>query len=75
MKSNVTQIAKSLEKLFNAGFTDDKAIQTLQFEDVEKITGATMEDIHTIIKFKMAIRNKQIVKFLAGEEVKESEVQ
>jgi len=66
---NVTQIAKSIEKLFNAGFDDDKLILAMQLEDVQKIDGLTMQDINTIIKFKKAIRTRQIVKFLTGKEI------
>ena len=65
----VTQIAKSIEKLFNAGFDDDKLILSMQLEDIEKIDGVTIQDINTIIKFKKAIRTKQIVKFLTGKEI------
>ena len=75
MKSNITQIAKSLEKLFDAGFTDDKSILAMQIEDIQKIKGVQMQDIFTIIRFKEAIRRKQILTFLTSEEseVKESE--
>lgn len=65
----VTQIAKSIEKLFNAGFDDDKLILSMQLEDIEKIEGITIQDINTIIKFKKAIRTKQVVKFLTGKEI------
>ena len=58
-----------IEKLFNAGFDDDKLILAMQLEDVQKIEGLTMQDINTIIKFKKAIRTKQIVKFLTGKEI------
>lgn len=66
---NIIQIAKSIEKIFNAGFDDDKLILAMQLEDIQKIEGLTMQDINTIIKFKKAIRTKQIVKFLAGKEI------
>lgn len=67
MKTNITSIAKALEKLFNAGFTDDKSILSMKIEDIEKIEGVTMQDIFTIINFKKAVRTKQILKFLTGE--------
>ena len=67
LKTNITQIAKSLEKLFNAGFTDDKSIQAMKIEDIQKIEGVTMQDIYTIISFKKSIRSRQILKFLTGE--------
>ncbi len=67
MKTNITQIAKSLEKLFNAGFVDDKAIQTMKIEDIRKIKGATMQDVYIIICFVEAIRKRRIVSFLTGE--------
>ena len=71
MKSNITQIAKSLEKLFNAGFTDDKSIQAMKIEDIQKIEGVTMQDVFTIIKFKKAIRGRTILKFLTEGEIEE----
>ena len=68
-KYNLNNMIKAFEKLFNAGFDDDKLILAMQLEDVQKIEGLTMQDINTIIKFKKAIRTKQIVKFLTGKDV------
>ena len=67
MKVSITQITKALEKLFNAGYTDDKAIQGMKIEELRKIKGTTMQEKYIIICFVEAIKNKKIVKFLTGE--------
>lgn len=36
---------KTLDKLINAGFTDDKQIAELKFKDIAKIKGLTKQDI------------------------------
>ena len=67
MKVSTTQIMKALEKLFNAGYTDNKTIQGMKIEELRKIKGTTMQEKYIIICFVEAIKNKKIVKFLTGE--------
>lgn len=75
MKSNIMSIAKSLEKLFNAGYIDEKEISVLKVEEVVlKVPDLNIQDLHTIISFKHALRRKKedILKFLVG--IEETEV-
>ena len=67
MKSyNFMQIARTLEKLFNAGFNTNKAILTMKMEDLEKIPNLQSNETLIIIDFKRAVKNKQIIDFLVG---------
>ena len=68
-KYTVIQIAKSLDKLFTANFKTDKAILSLQLEDLEKLPEVSIQDIGVIVGYKKAIKNKKITEFLAGEEI------
>ncbi len=72
-KYNLTQITKTLEKLFSAGFNTDKKIQAMQLEDLEKLNNLTSAEMMIIIDFKRAIKNKQIIAFLSGYQEKGKE--
>lgn len=65
-KYNISQISKTLEKLFDAGFNTDKKILTMKMEDLEKLANLSSTDMLIIIEFKRAIKNKDIIAFLSG---------
>ena len=65
-KYNLSQITKTLEKLFGAGFKTDKKILAMKLEDLEKLNNLTSSEMMIIIDFKRAIKNKQIISFLSG---------
>lgn len=65
-KYNLSQITKTLEKLFGAGFNTDKKILAMKLEDLEKISNLTSSEMMIIIDFKRAIKNRQIITFLSG---------
>lgn len=65
-KYNLSQITKTLEKLFEAGFNTDKKILALKLEDLEKISNLQSLETFIIIDFKKAIKNKDIIAFLSG---------
>lgn len=69
-KYNLSQITKTLEKLFNAGFNTDKKILSMKLEDLGKINNLTSVEMLIIIDFKEAIKNKKIIAFLSGYEEK-----
>ena len=66
IKYNLTQVTKTLEKLFTAGFNTDKKILSLKLEDLEKIPNLQSAETFIIIKFKEAVKNKQIIAFLSN---------
>ncbi len=67
-KYNLMQMTKALEKLFNAGYKDEKSILSLQLEDLEKLQDISVVELSIIINLKKAIKSKQIIKFLSGDE-------
>ncbi len=70
---SLTQITKTLEKLFSAGFNSDKTILAMKIEDLEKIPNLQSNEALIIIDFKKAVKNKQVVAFLSGNNQKGSE--
>lgn len=67
-KYNLSNITKTLENLFNAGFNTEKSILSIKLEDLEKIKDITSLEITIIIDLKKAIKNKKMIAFLSGEE-------
>lgn len=65
-KYNYSQITKTLEKLFEAGFNTDKKILALKLEDLMKIPNLQNNETMIIIEFKNAVKNKKIIEFLSG---------
>jgi len=69
-KYNYLQISKLLEKLFKAGFNEEKTILNIQLEDLVKISDISNNEIEILLELKKAIRNKKIIAFLSGKEEK-----
>ena len=67
-KYNLMQMTKALEKLFNAGYKNEKSILSLQLEDLEKLQDISVVELSIIINLKKAIKSKQVIKFLSGDE-------
>lgn len=69
-KYNYSQITKLFEKIFKAGYKDEKSILAIQLEDLEKIDDISPADISIILDLKKAIKTKKIIAFLCCEEQK-----
>ena len=65
-KYNLSQITKTLEKLFEAGFNTDKKFLALKLEDLTKIQNLQNNETMIIIEFKNAVKNRKIIEFLSG---------
>lgn len=72
-KYNLNQITKTLDKLFKAGFNDEKSILAIKLDDLEKIQDVTSVEITIIIDLKRAIKNKKIIAFLSCNQEREEE--
>lgn len=66
MEKNLSQITKLLEKIFKAGFNDEKEILNIQLDDLVKIPDISGPELLMIIDLKRAIRNKKLIAFLSG---------
>lgn len=67
-KYSLSNITKTLDNLFNAGFNTEKSILSIKLEDLEKIKDITSLEITIIIDLKKAIKNKKMIAFLSGED-------
>ena len=59
-----------LNKLFDAGYCDEKAIKDLSVEEFMTGTKKSVDDIAGLIALQKAIRSRNVISFLAGEERK-----
>jgi len=73
MKYNYNTISKLLEKIFKAGFVEEKSILAMQLEDLIKIPDINSQEILLLIELKKAIRNRKLIAFLSGYEEKGKE--
>lgn len=64
-KYNLNNIFKALDKLFSAGFINEKQILNMQLEDLSRLDNISNIEINIIIEFKKAIKNKKLVAFLS----------
>ena len=62
-KYSLSSITKLLEKIFNAGFTDEKSILAIQLEDLDKMN-ISPNEIKIILDLKKAIRSKKMIALL-----------
>lgn len=62
MNKILNQKFRAIDKLFEAGYTDEKSILNMKMEDLLKFNPI---DVNLIIRFKQAIKEKNIVAFLS----------
>ncbi len=57
---------KVLNKVFEAGFTDEKAISTMTMDDILSMQGITVGDIGLINDLQKSIKANKVISFLGG---------
>ena len=57
---------KVLNKVFEAGFTDEKAIASMTMDDILSMQGITVADIGLINDLQKSIKANKVVSFLGG---------
>ena len=57
---------KVLNKVLDAGFTDEKAIAAMTIDDILKMPGVTVADIGIINELQKSIKANKVVAFLGG---------
>ena len=64
---NVNQKAvKVLNKIFEAGFTDEKAISAMTMDDILSMQGITVADITIINDLQKSIKANKVISFFSG---------
>ncbi len=64
-----TKIVKLLNKLFQAGFTDEKAIISMTMDDILALSGISISDISLINELQKSIKAGRLMSFLGGNQV------
>lgn len=59
---------KVLNKIFEAGFTDEKDISAMTMDDILSIPGITIADITIINDLQKSIKTNKVISFLGGGE-------
>lgn len=57
---------KVLNKVFEAGFTDEKAIAAMTMDDILSMQGITVADIGLINDLQKRIKANKVISFLGG---------
>lgn len=57
---------KALNKIFEAGFTDEKEISAMTMDDILSMQGITVADIGLINDLQKSIKANKVVSFLGG---------
>ena len=65
-KYNFSQIMKTLEKIFDAGFNTERKILNMKLEDLTKIPTLQASETLILIEVKNAIKNRALLSFLSG---------
>lgn len=58
---------KVLNKILDAGFTDEKAIAAMTMDDILAMQGITVADISLINDLKKSIKANKVISFLGGD--------
>ena len=57
---------KVLDKVLEAGFTDEKAISAMTMDDILSMQGITVADIAFINDLQKSIKANRVISFLGG---------
>ena len=57
---------KVLNKVLDAGFTDEKAITAMTIDDILNMQGITVADIGIINELQKSIKANKVISFLGG---------
>ena len=57
---------KVLNKVFEAGFSDEKAISAMTMDDILSMQGITVADIGLINDLQKSIKANKVISFLGG---------
>lgn len=58
---------KVLNKILDAGFTDEKAIAAMTMDDILAMQGITVADISLINDLQKSIQANKVISFLGGD--------
>ena len=62
----IPKAIKVLNKVLDAGFTDEKAIAAMTIDDILNMQGVTVADISIINELQKSIKANKVISFLGG---------
>ena len=62
---------KVLNKVLDAGFTDEKAIAAMTIDDILNMQGVTVADIGIINELQKSIKANKVISFLGGRDIEQ----
>ena len=62
---------KVLNKVLDAGFTDEKTIAAMTIDDILKMQGVTVADIGIINELQKSIKANKVISFLGGGDIEQ----
>lgn len=62
------KIIRVLNKIFEAGYTDEKEIAAMTMDDILSMQGITIADITIINDLQKSIKANKVISFLGGGE-------
>ena len=57
---------RALNKVLDAGFTEEKAIATMTMDDILSMQGITVAEITLINELQKSIKGNKVISFLGG---------
>ena len=57
---------RALNKVLDAGFTEEKAIATMTMDDIRSMQGITVAEITLINELQKSIKGNKVISFLGG---------
>ena len=57
---------RTLKKVLDAGFTEEKAIAAMTMDDILSMQGITVADITLINELQKSIKGNKVISFLGG---------
>ena len=60
------KVVKVLNKVLDAGFTDEKAIAAMTMDDILTMQGLTVADITLINDLQKSVKANKVISFLGG---------
>lgn len=70
-----TKTVKLLNKLFQAGYTDEKSVTAMTMDDILGLPGINVSEISLINELQKSIKAGKLLSFLGGGKTEEESLQ
>lgn len=60
------KVIKVLNRIFEAGFTDEKSVSAITMDDILSLQGVSVADIAVINELQKSIKSGKVLSYLSG---------